>query len=232
MKKRSKRYKDLEKKKNKGKISIEKAIELIKQTCNTKLKNDSIDLSIRINTKQSKGGEYNLRTVTKLPNGSGKKFSIAVLCEPEKIEEAKSYGANIVGSDDLLEKISSKKINFNKLICTPGMMGKLGKFGKILGPKGLMPNPKLGSVTNDLTKAVSDAKSGQVEIRNDKDGNIGVSIGKKSFNDDQLIKNFKAILDTLEKEKSSNTLKGDLIKSAFITSTMGVSYKLKLEKNI
>ena len=95
-----------------------------------------------------------------------------------------------------------------------------------------MPNPKLGSVTEDLKTAVTDAKSGQAEIRNDKDGNIGVSIGKKSFNDDQLIKNFKAILDTLEKEKSSNTLKGDLIKSAFITSTMGVSYKLKLEKNI
>ena len=95
-----------------------------------------------------------------------------------------------------------------------------------------MPNPKLGSVTNELKKAISDAKSGQAEIRNDKDGNIGVSIGKKSFKDDQLIKNFKAILDTLEKEKSSNTLKGDLIKSAFITSTMGVSYKLKLEKNI
>ena len=232
MKKRSKRYKDLEKKKNKGKISIEKAIELIKQTCNTKLKNDSIDLSIRINTKQSKGGEYNLRTVTKLPNGSGKKFSIAVLCEPEKIEEAKSNGANIVGSDDLLEKISSKKINFNKLICTPGMMGKLGKFGKILGPKGLMPNPKLGSVTEDLKNAISDAKSGQAEIRNDKDGNIGVSIGKKSFKDEQLIKNYNTILDTLEKEKANNTLKGDLIKSAFITSTMGVSYKLKLSKNI
>ena len=94
------------------------------------------------------------------------------------------------------------------------------------------PNPKLGSVSENIKKAVTDAKSGQVEIRNDKDGNIGVSIGKKSFNDDQLIKNFKVILDTLEKEKSSNTLKGDLIKSAFITSTMGVSYKLKLEKNI
>ena len=106
------------------------------------------------------------------------------------------------------------------------------KLGKVLGPKGLMPNPKLGSVTEDLKTAVSDAKSGQAEIRNDKDGNIGVSIGKKSFNDEQLIKNYNAILDTLEKEKSNNTVKGDLIKSAFITSTMGVSYKLKLGKNI
>ena len=111
-------------------------------------------------------------------------------------------------------------------------MIKLSKLGKVLGPKGLMPNPKLGSVTEDLNKAVSDAKSGQAEIRNDKDGNIGVSIGKKSFNDDQLINNFNAIVDTLEKEKSNITLKGDLVKSAFITSTMGVSYKLKLGKNI
>ena len=111
-------------------------------------------------------------------------------------------------------------------------MIKLSKLGKILGPKGLMPNPKLGSVTENLKTAITDAKSGQAEIRNDKDGNIGVSIGKKSFNDDQLIKNFNAIIDTLEKEKNNNTVKGDLVKSAFITSSMGVSYKLKLGKNI
>ena len=112
------------------------------------------------------------------------------------------------------------------------MMIKLSKLGKVLGPKGLMPNPKLGSVTEDLKTAIKDAKSGQAEIRNDKDGNIGVSIGKKSFEDDKLIKNYYAILETLEKEKSNNTLKGDLIKSAFITSSMGVSYKLKLNKVI
>ena len=112
------------------------------------------------------------------------------------------------------------------------MMVKLSKLGKILGPKGLMPNPKLGSVTEDLKKAVIDAKSGQAEIRNDKDGNIGVSIGKKTFTDDKLINNFNAILDILEKEKINNTIKGDLIKSAHITSTMGVSYKIKLGKNI
>ena len=112
------------------------------------------------------------------------------------------------------------------------MMIKLSKLGKVLGPKGLMPNPKLGSVTNDLAKAVSDAKSGQVEIRNDKDGNIGVSIGKKSFDDEKLIKNYNAIIDALEKEKANNTLKGDLVKQAFITSSMGVSYKVKLGKSI
>ena len=112
------------------------------------------------------------------------------------------------------------------------MMIKLSKLGKVLGPKGLMPNPKLGSVTEDLNKAIVDAKSGRAEVRNDKDGNIGVSIGKKSFSDDQLIKNYNAILDALEKEKSNNTLKGDLIKSVFATSTMGVSYKVKLGKSI
>ena len=112
------------------------------------------------------------------------------------------------------------------------MMIKLSKLGKVLGPKGLMPNPKLGSVTEDLKTAIKDAKSGQAEIRNDKDGNIGVSIGKKSFEDDKLIKNYNAILEALEKEKSNNTLKGDLIKSAFISSSMGVSYKLKLNKVI
>ena len=122
-------------------------------------------------------------------------------------------------------------MSFEKLICTPTMMVKLSKLGKILGPKGLMPNPKLGSVTDDLKKAIKDARSGQVEIRNDKDGNIGVSIGKKSFTDEKLMKNFNAILETLEKEKSNNTIKGDLIRSAFITSTMGVSYKLKLGKS-
>ena len=123
-------------------------------------------------------------------------------------------------------------MNFEKLICTPSMMIKLSKLGKVLGPKGLMPNPKLGSVTEDLEKAVKDAKSGQAEIRNDKDGNIGVSIGKKSFKDEQLLKNYNAVIDALDKEKSNNTLKGDLIKSAFITSTMGVSYKIKLSKII
>ena len=225
MKKRSKRYKDLEKKKNKGKISIEKAIELIKQTCNTKLKNDSIDLSIRINTKQSKGGEYNLRTVTKLPNGNGKKISIAVLCEPEKIEEAKSNGANIVGSDDLLEKISSKKINFNKLICTPGMMGKLGKFGKILGPKGLMPNPKLGTVSNNLKESINDLKNGLTELKNDKDGNLALSIGRKDFSNNKLEENYKFLIDFLKKEKP-DTIKGEFIKNIFITSTMGISCKI------
>ena len=110
------------------------------------------------------------------------------------------------------------------------MMIKLSKLGKVLGPKGLMPNPKLGSVTNDLKQAVTNAKSGQVEIKNDKDGNIGLSLGKKSFSDDKLLKNFNAVFEILEREKGNNTLKGDLIKNVFLTSTMGVSYKIKVTK--
>ena len=228
---RSKRFKKLpEKTKDLNSETIEKLLPAIKKNCTTKF-DESVDLNFQINNKQKKG-EINIRTVVNLPGGTGKKIKVAVVCEETKASEAKSAGADLVGGDDFIEKIKGGEMNFEKLICTPSMMIKLSKLGKVLGPKGLMPNPKLGSVTNELKKAVSDAKSGQAEIRNDKDGNIGVSIGKKSFNDDQLIKNFKAILDTLEKEKSSNTLKGDLIKSAFITSTMGVSYKLKLEKNI
>jgi large subunit ribosomal protein L1 len=172
----------------------------------------------------------NLRTIINLPTGNNKKIKVAVICEEEKLEEAKKSKADVVGSDDLINNISSGKINFEKLISTPKMMIKLSRLGKILGPKGLMPNPKLGTVTNEIIKTVNDIKSGQVEIKNDKDGNVGLSIGKKSFSNENLIKNYKAVLDTIKKEKPIG-VKGSLIKSAFITSTMGVSYKLKLDKN-
>ena len=232
MKKKSKRYNELKKLTPKGKkLELKEIFDLVKKTSTAKF-DESIDLSLRINLKQSKGGDFSLRTVVNLPNGSGKKNKVAVLCEVDKIDEAKKAGADVVGSDDLLEKIAAGKFDFTKLICTPAMMGKIGKHGKVLGPKGLMPNPKLGSVSDNIKEAVTNAKSGQVEIRNDKDGNIGVSIGKKSFSDDQLMKNYNAILETLEKEKSNNTLKGDLIKNVFATSTMGVSYKVKLGKSI
>ena len=210
--------------------TIENILPLIKKNCTTKF-DESVDLSFQINNKQKKS-EVNIRTVVNLPGGTGKKVKVAVVCEDTKESEAKTAGADIVGGDDFIETIKSGKLDFEKLICTPKMMIKLSKLGKVLGPKGLMPNPKLGSVTENIKQAVIDAKSGQAEVRNDKDGNIGVSIGKKSFSDDKLIKNFNSILETLEKEKSNNTIKGDLIKSAFITSTMGISYKLKIGKNI
>ena len=130
----------------KKKLSVKDVLELIKKNSNAKF-DESIDVSLRINLKQSKGGDLSLRTVVKLPNGSGKKEKIAVLCEPDKTSDAKKSGADIFGSDDLIEKIASGKFNFTKLICTPAMMGKIGKHGKVLGPKGLMPNPKLGTVS-------------------------------------------------------------------------------------
>ena len=227
----SKRYKKLpEKTKDLSAESIEKLLPELKKNCTTKF-DESLDLSFQINNKQKKS-EVNIRTVVNLPGGTGKKVKVAVVCEDNKAQDAKDSGADIVGGDELIETIKGGELNFEKLICTPGMMIKLSKLGKVLGPKGLMPNPKLGSVSENIKEAVTNAKSGQVEIRNDKDGNIGVSIGKKSFSDDKLIKNFNAIIETLEKEKSNNPVKGDLIKSAFITSTMGVSYKIKVGKNI
>ena len=227
----SKRYKKLpEKTRDLQSESVDKLIPILKQNCTTKF-DESLDLNLQINNKQKKS-EINIRTVINLPGGSSKKVKVGVVCEENKSQEAKDAGAEIVGGDEIIEEIKSGNINFEKLICTPGMMIKLSKLGKVLGPKGLMPNPKLGSVTNDLKKAVTDAKSGQVEIRNDKDGNIGLSIGNKSFADEKLIMNFNAVIDALDKEKSNNTIKGDLIKQAFLTSTMGVSYKIKLGKSI
>ncbi len=227
----SKRYKKLpEKTKDLNAESIEKLLPELKKNCTTKF-DESLDLSFQINHKQKKN-EVNIRTVVNLPGGTGKKVKVAVVCEDNKAQDAKNAGADIVGGDEFVERIKGGELNFEKLICTPGMMIKLSKLGKVLGPKGLMPNPKLGSVSENIKEAVTNAKSGQVEVRNDKDGNIGVSIGKKSFSDDQLLKNYNAILDALEKEKSNNTLKGDLIRSVFATSTMGVSYKVKLGKSI
>ena len=228
---KSKRYKKLpENSQELPSDSIDKILPLVKSNCTTKF-DESIDLSFRINNKQKKN-EINLRTVVNLPGGTGKNIKVAVVCEENKANDAKNSGADLIGGDELVAKIKNGELNFEKLICTPSMMIKLSKLGKILGPKGLMPNPKLGTVTNDITKAVTEAKEGQAEIRNDKDGNIGLSIGKKSFDDEKIIKNYNAVIDALEKEKSNLTIKGDLIKQLFITSSMGVSYKVKLDKSL
>jgi large subunit ribosomal protein L1 len=225
MRQHSKRYKEIIKNAVKDKkISLKDALDLVKKNSTAKF-DESIDVSLRINLKQSKGGDFSLRTVVNLPNGSGKKNKVAVLCEPEKVDEAKKAGAEIVGSDDLLEKIASGKFNFTKLICTPSMMGKVGKHGKVLGPKGLMPNPKLGTVATDLTKAVKDIKTGLVEIRNDKDGNLASTIGRKSFSTEKLSENFNHFIESVKKEKPE-TIKGEFVKGIFLTSTMGISFKI------
>ena len=226
----SKRFKKLPKSTNTLKAEpINNLLSKVKENCTTKF-DESLDLNILINNKQKKS-EVNLRSMVNLPSGTVKKIKVAVVCEESKSKEAKDSGADIVGGDDLIEKIKNGEMNFEKLICSSSMMIKLSKLGKVLGPKGLMPNPKLGTVTEKIGEAVKNAKAGQVELKNDKDGNIGLSIGKKSFSDEKLIKNFNAVISTLEKEKSNLTIKGDLIKSTYITSTMGVSYKIKLEKN-
>ena len=227
---KSKRFKNLLKvEKENTSRSINELLTNIKKNCTTKF-DESIDLSLQINNKQKKG-EINIRTVVNMPSGTGKKIKVAVLCDESKKSAAEKAWADLVGAEDLIEKIKTGELNFEKLICTPKMMINLSKLGKILGPKGLMPNPKLGTVTDNIEEAVKKAKAGQVELKNDKDGNIGVSIGKKSFNDEKILSNYKAIIETLEKEKSNNTFKGEMIKSIYLTSTMGISYKLKLDKH-
>ena len=226
--KASKRYKKLlDSSIERKNQSIEDAIKKVKLNCTTKF-DESIDVSFKLNLKQKKE-EAALRTIVNLPNGNGKKIKVAVLCEESKMNEAKLSGADLCGSDNLINDIISGKINFDKIISTPSMMSKAGKIGKILGPKGLMPNPKLGTVTNNIQTAVKAIKSGQIEIRNDKDGNVGASIGKKSFQDLKIKQNFDSILQTILKEKPKG-IKGDFILSTFLTSTMGISYKLKLNK--
>ncbi len=224
----SKRFKkliDLPKEKNP--VNIEAAISKVKKNCTSKF-DESIDISLFLNLKKKKE-EFNLRTIVNLPHGNGKKIKVGVLCEESKVAEAKDSGADVFGSENLVNDITAGKIKFDKLIATPAMMSKMGKLGKILGPKGLMPNPKLGTVTNNIKTAVKALKSGQIEIKNDPDGNVGVSIGKKSFPDNKIKDNFDILIQSIAKEKPTG-IKGDFIQSAFITSTMGVSYKLKLEK--
>jgi len=225
MKKKSKRFEEiLKNSKNFKSTNLKEILELIKKNSTTKF-DESIDVSIRIGLKQSKGGDFNLRTVTQLPAGTGKKIKIAVLCEPDKIEEAKKTGADLVGSEDLIEKIATGKFEFDKLICTPAMMSKIGKHGKVLGPKGLMPNPKLGTVSTNIKKSVEDIKSGLIEIKHDKDGNIGASIGRKSFSTENLTNNLKHFIDFIKKEKP-DAIKGEFIKNIFVTSSMGTSVKI------
>ena len=224
----SKRFKKLiDTSKDKKPLMIEEAIIKVKNNCTTKF-DESIDVSLSLNLK-SKKEKFYLRTVVKLPNGNGKKIRVAVLCEESKISEAKNSGAELLNSETLVNDITAGKIKFDKLIATPAMMSKLGKLGKILGPKGLMPNPKLGTVTNNVQSTVKALKSGQIEIKNDEDANVGVSIGKKSFSNSKIKENFSSLIQTILKEKPTG-VKNDFILSAFLTSTMGISFKLKLEK--
>jgi len=225
MRKRSKRYKKLfDLVKNKKPDSVGKTIDAVKANSNSKFV-ESIDVSFKLNLKKVKGAETTLRTVIELPNGNGKKIRVGVLCDENKLSDAKKSGAEVFGSDDLIKKISSGTIEFDKLIATPSMMGKMGKLGKILGPKGLMPNPKLGTVSDDIINTVTKVKKKLIEVKNDKDGNVGVSIGRKNFTTKQIEENLKTFFQTLKKEKSS-ILNSEIVKNVYISSTMSPSYKI------
>ena len=224
--KKSKRYKSLLTDLDQTKIyKIDEAIKLIQDRSKTKFI-ESIDLSLNLNIDKSKS-DQTLRTTVDLPNGNGKKISVAVICSNDKIDEAKSSGAEKVGSEDLVESISNGKIDFDILVCTPDMMSKVGKLGKVLGPKGLMPNPKFGTVSPNIKKAVEDIKKGKVEIRCDKDGNLSLSIGRANFDIAKLVENYKSVLEVVEKEKPSGA-KGNFINSSFVTSSMGPSAQVEL----
>tara|TARA_Y100000817_G_scaffold312841_1_gene307576 strand:- start:3291 stop:3983 length:693 start_codon:yes stop_codon:yes gene_type:complete len=228
MRNRSKRYKTLIDVLKKKKVDgVESIITEIQSTSNAKFV-ESVDLSLKINLKKIKAADSSLRTAVELPNGNGKKIKVAVLCDENKLDEAKKSGADLVGSDDLVQKISSGEIKFDKLICTPSMMSKIGKLGKILGPKGLMPNPKLGTVSDNLKTSVEKIKNKLVEIKNDKDGNLGLSIGRKSFPKGKLKDNLKSVVDILKKDKP-NIFNSENIKKVYISSTMGPSFKINFK---
>ena len=229
MKKKSKRYKKiLDLNKDKKLDSIEKIIDTAKSNANAKFV-ESIDLSFKINLKKIKQADASLRTALELPNGSGKKVKVAVLCDENKLNDAKKSGAEIFGSEDLIKKISSGEVNFDKLVCTPSMMSKMGKLGKILGPKGLMPNPKLGTVSDDIISTVQKIKNKLVEVKNDKDGNIGISIGRKNFTTKQILENLKYVFENLKKDKAP-IFNSENIKNVYLSSTMGLSYKISFKE--
>ena len=224
--KKSKRYKSLLKDLDSSKqYKINEAVKLIKERSKTKFI-ESIDLSFNLNMDKSKS-DQTLRTTVDLPHGNGKKIKVAVICANDKIDEAKKSGADIAGSEDLIEIINNGKIDFDILVCTPDMMSKVGKLGKVLGPKGIMPNPKFGTVSPNIKKAVEDIKKGKVEIRCDKDGNLSLSVGRANFDDNKIVENYKSVLEVVEKEKPSG-IKGNFINSIFLTSSMGPSTKISL----
>ena len=202
------------------------AIKILKDNTYVKF-DETLDIAINLGINPEKT-DQNIRGVMNLPKGSGKKIKIAVMVKGDKTKEATEAGADIVGSDDLVEQISSGKISFDLLIATPDMMPVIGKIGKILGPKGLMPNPKLGTVTQDVATAVKNAKSGQIKYKNDKGGVVHAGIGKLNFKEEDLLENLKAFYESINKSKP-DTVKGSFIKKVTIASTMGFGLKINAE---
>ena len=198
--------------------SLEDAVKLVPETATAKF-DETVDLAVRlgVDTKQS---DQMVRGAVVLPNGTGKKIRVLVFAKGEKEKEAKDAGADFIGGEDLIEKVSKGWLDFDTIIATPDMMGAVGKLGKILGPKGLMPNPKLGTVTFDVTRAVKDAKAGKVEFKVDKGGNIHVQAGKVSFGAQKLKENLSVLLESIIKAKPSAS-KGIYLRNITISATMG-----------
>jgi len=227
MRKQSRRHKEnLTRTRNKIYLKIEEAIEALKETATVKFV-ESVELHANLNINP-KYADQQLRTTVTLPNGVGKKLTIAVLTNEENFNEAKSSGADTVGNDEIIEEITKGNINFDLLIATPNMMPKLAKLGRILGPKGLMPSPKSGTVSSDLATTLTEFKKGKFEYKADKTGIVHVSFGKSNFTNLQLIENLKALYKSIEQNRPSG-VKGKYFKSLFICTSMGSSIKLDLE---
>lgn len=199
-------------------VSVDDAIKLVKENATTKF-DETVELSINLNV-DPRHADQNIRGVVALPNGTGKAVRIAVFAKDAKADEALAAGADIVGADDLAEKIQNGEMNFDRVIATPDMMAVVGRLGKILGPRGLMPNPKLGTVTNDVGKAVESAKGGEVQFRVEKEGIIHAGVGKASFSEEQLGQNVSVFLDAVLRAKPSG-IKGAYLKRMALSSTMG-----------
>ena len=228
MAKKSKRYQEAAKLIEKGKAySIEEAVALVKETSKVKF-DAAVDVAFRLGV-DPRQADQQLRGALVLPNGTGKSKKVLVVTEGAKAQEAKDAGADVVGGKEILEDIKKGWLDFEVMIATPDMMAELGKLGRILGPKGLMPNPKTGTVTMDVAKAVKETKAGKVTYRTDKEGNVQMTIGRVSFDNDKLVENFTAIYDLLVKIKPS-TSKGVYMKNIVVSSTMGPSIKIAATK--
>ena len=222
--KRGKKYVEAAKLVDKSKAyTALEALELACKTSTSKF-DASVDVSFRLNIDPRKA-EQNIRGAIVLPNGTGKSRKVVVLCRGAKQNEATEAGADFVGEADLIQKISDGWFDFDVIVATPDMMGQLGRLGRVLGPKGLMPNPKTGTVTMDVAKAVKEIKAGKVEYRPDKVGNIQMTIGKVSFGAEKLAQNLKTVYDALLKARPS-TIKGTYVKNVSVASTMGPGVKV------
>ena len=228
MAKRSKRYNAAAALVEKGKVySVEEAVALVKKTSNTKF-DASVDVAFRLGL-DTRHADQQLRGAIVLPNGTGKTKKVLVIAEGAKAEEAKAAGADVVGGKEILEDIQKGWLDFEVMITTPNMMADLGKLGRILGPKGLMPNPKTGTVTMEIEKAVKETKAGKVNYRTDKEGNVHVGIGKVSFDEDKLVENFNTIANLIVRSKPASA-KGTYIKNVVLSTTMGPAIKVAVEQ--